>query len=532
MKQHADAATLYKKAEAWEKAVSLLITSKNFAAAAPLMDRVSAPKLHSAYAKAKEAGKEYAEAVKSYERARDMDAVVRLLLNHLNQPERAAEIVRHTRSADGAGAIANFCRNAGDFRGAIEFLLLAKRREDAFTLACDHNEMGLYVQALRTAIAATDKAAGAGPSASEGAASSSSTAASQQAPLPTEECLRIAQWYEGKGQYSSAAEMYAECGQYSKAMSLYIKCNSESELPRAIEVAAKAKIEAVTHTLIDYLIGESDGNPKNPQWVFKLYLALGETSQACKTALIIAETEQKSGNYKNAHAALLETYTALEAANARIPRDLLRKLTLLHSYLLVKRLVKAENHEAAARMCVRVAHSISSFPAHIVPILTSTVIECQRAGLKKSAFEYACMLMRPEYREQVDEKWRKKLEALVRRPSDEEVEDTMSDCPFCTAPVPASSLSCDTCKSTLPFDILTGRHMVADDVSSCPHCHFPASFAGLASHAQSADPNCPMCGVAIAPSAVVLHADPIGFLRKAAGSGATEDEGDEAPKSG
>ncbi len=35
---------------------------------------------------------------------------------------------------------------------------------------------------------------------------------------------------------------------------------------------------------------------------------------------------------------------------------------------------------------------------HVVPILTSTVIECHRAGLKKTSFEYASMLMRPEYR--------------------------------------------------------------------------------------------------------------------------------------
>lgn len=44
------------------------------------------------------------------------------------------------------------------------------------------------------------------------------------------------------------------------------------------------------------------------------------------------------------------------------------------------------------------ARNISKFPKHIVPILTSTVIECHRANMKKTAFEYASMLMRPEYR--------------------------------------------------------------------------------------------------------------------------------------
>ena len=48
----------------------------------------------------------------------------------------------------------------------------------------------------------------------------------------------------------------------------------------------------------------------------------------------------------------------------------------------------------------------------IVPILTSTVIECYKAGLKNSA--YASVLMRPEYRQQIDEKYKKKIEAIVR----------------------------------------------------------------------------------------------------------------------
>lgn len=50
----------------------------------------------------------------------------------------------------------------------------------------------------------------------------------------------------------------------------------------------------------------------------------------------------------------------------------------------------------------------------IVPILTSAVIECQRSGLKKSSFEFAAVLMRPEYRQQIDTKWRKKIESIVR----------------------------------------------------------------------------------------------------------------------
>lgn len=50
----------------------------------------------------------------------------------------------------------------------------------------------------------------------------------------------------------------------------------------------------------------------------------------------------------------------------------------------------------------------------VVPILTSAVIECHRAGLKNSAFSFAAMLMRPEYRNEINPTYRKKIEAMVR----------------------------------------------------------------------------------------------------------------------
>jgi len=50
----------------------------------------------------------------------------------------------------------------------------------------------------------------------------------------------------------------------------------------------------------------------------------------------------------------------------------------------------------------------------IVQILTTTVVECQKAGMNNSAFNFSLLLMRPEYRDQIDPKYKKKIEALVR----------------------------------------------------------------------------------------------------------------------
>ena len=64
-------------------------------------------------------------------------------------------------------------------------------------------------------------------------------------------------------------------------------------------------------------------------------------------------------------------------------------------------------------MLLRIAENISKFPAHAAAILTSTVIECHRSGLRQSAFAHAVVLMRPEHRPNIDEKYKKKIEGII-----------------------------------------------------------------------------------------------------------------------
>merc|ERR1712023_241400 len=182
--------------------------------------------------------------------------------------------------------------------------------------------------------------------------------------------MSIAHFYEQQQDWGRAGEFYALCAQYHKALN----------------VVGKARNDMLTHTLIDFLMGETDGVPKEPFHIYRLYLALGNYAQAAKTAIIIARQEQDLGNYRQAHSIIYETIRQLEDQKVRVQQTLRRPFVLLHSYMLVKKLVKRGDHASAARMLLRVAKNISKFPCHIVPILTRTVIECQRAGLKDSAY--------------------------------------------------------------------------------------------------------------------------------------------------
>lgn len=56
--------------------------------------------------KAKEADGKYQEAANAYRMARDLDSVVRLNLDHLNNPEEAVHVVLETKSIEGAKMVA------------------------------------------------------------------------------------------------------------------------------------------------------------------------------------------------------------------------------------------------------------------------------------------------------------------------------------------------------------------------------------------------------------------------------------------
>merc|ERR1712076_166486 len=139
------------------------------------------------------------------------------------------------------------------------------------------------------------------------------------------------------------------------------------------------------------------------------------------------------GNYKHAHQLLFKTYQDLKAQKLALPQELWRRLMILHSYVIVKRLVKSGDHANAAHMLLRVAKNIQQFPAHVVPILTSVVIECQRAKLLTEAYTYACQLMKPENRGQISEQYKKKIENIVRKPQTEanETDESMTPCMYC-----------------------------------------------------------------------------------------------------
>lgn len=83
------------------------------------------------------------------------------------------------------------------------------------------------------------------------------------------------------------------------------------------------------------------------------------------------------------------------------------------------------------------------------------MVECVKSGLLSTAFNYATMLLRPEYRDNIDPKYKKKIEQLVRHPQKNEVEEPATPCPNCNFKLLEYGLTCPGCQINIPYCILT-----------------------------------------------------------------------------
>ncbi|KAK0417556.1 hypothetical protein QR680_013078 [Steinernema hermaphroditum] len=464
MKQFNDAAHLYEIGMFHDRAAAASLKAKNWAKVGELLPNVRSPKIHAQYGKVMEHEKKYKAAALAYKNAKDYDSLVRVLLDHLNLPEEAVKVVRESRSVEGAKLVAKFFSKIGDHASAIQFLVLSHCHQEAFHLAEAEAKMEVYADCV----------------AEEGSA---------------EQFKQLAEWFSARKQSKVAGKFHLKSRNFRTAMDLLLLGGEDEEaLQLAIECAAESRDAQLAERLTEFLMGELDGVPKDPRFLFRFYVAMRMFPSAAKTATIIAREEQSRGNYRVARDLLFTMTQELKQQRIRIPAEMVNNLMLVHSYLIVKSHIKKNDQNTAARLLIRVADNISRFPTHVVPILTSTVITCSKAGLRQSAFNYAVMLLRPENRKKIDERYRKRIEAIVRKQERTGGEvDNKSLCPHCEQPSAEFELTCGVCKNVIPFCVVTGRHIVAADFCLCPSCSFPAirsEFVKLV----DANEGCPMCG--------------------------------------
>lgn len=319
LKLFPEAAALYELGEDYEKAARLYMNIRNTRKVGELLSKslVESKDLLVRYARVKEAEASYNEAILFYQKAGDQLNAIRLLLDKVNNPTEAVKIVRETNSVEGAKMIARFFQNINDIPSAIEFLVISKCNEEAFQLAVSTSQVETYANVLVDLVSNN----------------------SLQNPIGDFQSLAI--YFEQNKNLLMAGKFFCLAGNHRKGVKYLLDTaslgnTSKEAIKLAIDAASKSKDETVIRSLIDYLIGETDGEPKDFRFLFRLYMALQQYREAAKTAIVISKEEQNAGNYRNAHDLLFGMCKELKKQNIKIPMEMESSLLLIHSYLLAK----------------------------------------------------------------------------------------------------------------------------------------------------------------------------------------------------
>lgn len=339
MNQLSEAAQLYERSNNYDKACGLYIQLKQWQKVDKILPNVTSLKLHALHAKAKESEGKYRDAISSYLLANDSDSVVRIYLDHLSDPHSASEIVLESRSVEGGKMLAKFYQSINDYESALQFLILCGCINEAFQLAHKHNKLKHYGELLEQ---------------HDGAKAS--------------EFLVLAQYFENEKYTLLTGKYYFLAKEYAKALKLLLKASTfgndeQQALSLAIDCVATSNDDRLAAQLIEFLLGEADGAPKDPKLLFRLYMARKQFREAAKTSVIISGQEQIAGNYRSAHDLLFSMYQELRRNSLTVGSDMKFNLVLLHRYILVRTHVKRADHEMAAKLLVEVAKNISQFPS-------------------------------------------------------------------------------------------------------------------------------------------------------------------------
>ncbi|KAF7634437.1 hypothetical protein Mgra_00006192 [Meloidogyne graminicola] len=485
LKQFDEAGAVYEAGQFYDRAAAAYLKTKNLLKVHKLMEKVRSPKLLCQYGKMLEREKNFERAYKAYEKAQDAENQIRVLLRHLNKAEQAVNLAKESKSIEGSKLIANYFSDLGQFDKAIQFLVISLCYQEAFDLAKSSGHIQIYSDELENCNNNSQLLLNINDNSQQ-----QKEAAFNQ----------MAEFFRNEGNVLEAGKFFGMSKQYRTALSLLTSelitpTAEETALQFAVEFVAESKEKSLIDELISHLMGEregGDGIPKDPKYLFQLYVKLSMHEEGAKTALIIAQEQQFKGFYKTAHDLLFEMYQTLRRENIRIHSEMENALMLLHSYNIVKGLLKRGDNFTAAKLLCRVSENIGQFPAHATQILTSCVITCTKAGLKKSAFKTASLLLQPLYRQKIDEKYKKKIELVVRKfgQNSEDPEERLQPCPYCGTSVNEFMLGCNNCQANIPYCILTGRHIVREDFSTCPKCNFPGN---LSEFYKLTELICPMC---------------------------------------
>ncbi|KAI3642844.1 hypothetical protein MP228_012399 [Amoeboaphelidium protococcarum] len=469
-----EALHMYVKAQDFNRATALMLKLGKYQLARKIIAKVKDGKVQSDYGKHLEAQGEFSEARQYYIKAQDHLALVQLLVRKLGSVDEAVDLVKQSKDQTaGKYLITYLIEELNDSQSAIDVALEIGQHDLAFVMAKNHNKLDIYADRLVN--------------------------------LESVDNIKsMAEEMEQRQLYNVAAKLHLRLKDFGRVERLLPRLAiDDSYLVICADLFSNTKNKEAAIKVWNSLQKHLSNLDYNLVYQFLSVSGLHDVM----TSFVISKSADlmKDEQILDARRILckfLEDHPEIQN------QEVSRYLILCQSFVLSPMHSDRSEIETQAVLLSRLCQSVELFGKAKSKLLALASVKCYNYGAKKQAFKYASHLMEIiEDISEVEDKYQKTIERILRRPEGDERQLPPARCLQCNASNPQDSLNCSQCKVQATICFASGLWCDAESIANCPHCKCTFNRPAIANYLQSSN-RCPLCERSLSMDQLVSYDRP------------------------
>lgn len=128
-----------------------------------------------------------------------------------------------------------------------------------------------------------------------------------------------------------------------------------------IHTVVYAEDDDMSRNLVEFLLGENDGAPRDPFYLHYYYVMAEKFVEAAKTALIVSRSYQDTGSFLEARNSVFDSMCWLKNSSGKYSKDTIDQFNQTQSYMILRTLLNQQDKNIPARIITRIFDNISRF---------------------------------------------------------------------------------------------------------------------------------------------------------------------------
>ena len=244
--------------------------------------------------------------------------------------------------------------------------------------------------------------------------------------IDIDQLKELALIFKEHGQLQYAASFYLLSKDYKQAMLLF---GELKQMDSMLMVVNKANSSEVTMACLGLIKGDPHAYLTITD-VMHPYVTMNRVQDGYLVVNQLWEEYQKKGDYKTARSLIIQYKTACRGNKIQYNMDSALLLYLSQSYLSLKWLIVNKMELEAGMVLQWIVQHIEYYSTNKLSIMQSAMLQYQKIGMKKEAFEMAQKLLQG-YDKDLKVEMRRKVEDIARKPTQNTIEVKRIGCLKC-----------------------------------------------------------------------------------------------------